>query len=76
MRYLRELSPRMILRLLPLRRRVRSGRVGGPLDGLNCWLLFLRWEIEHGERSEWPLDEATALRLRGEIMERIRSGDV
>ncbi len=70
------LSPRERLRLLPLRRRVRSGRVGGPLDGLNCWLLFLRWEIEHGERSEWPLDEATALRLRAGIMERIRDANL
>lgn len=71
-----ELSLREKVRLARLRRRVRSESLGGAVDGLNCRLLFLRWEIEHGERSEWPLDEATALRLRGEIMERIRSGDV
>lgn len=71
-----ELSLREKVRLARLRRRVRSESLGGAVDGLNCRLLFLRWEIAHGERSEWPLDEATALRLRGEIMERIRDADL
>lgn len=69
------LSIAEIRRLMPLRRRQRQGEVGGPLDGLNCRLAFLRWRLERGEMSEWPLDDGTAERLRNEIMEQIRRFD-
>ena len=53
MRYLRELPLRVILRLLPLRRRVRDGHLGGECDGAltnaeRSRLAFLRWLLERG----------------------------